>query len=185
MGRKMRFSKIFGGGLAGFAILLPSLIATQAAADRNQALPDAYVALIACRSIRNDTERLACLDQRVKTLEDSVSGNSVFIVDKAAVDKSRRESFGLGLSDVTMLDRKAAAQPIQQIESSIRSARQDGEGNWTVSLQDGTVWRQTDRAVFGRSPKPGMHVVVKRNGFGSYFMVIQNMPGVRARRVIP
>ena len=185
MGRRMRSTKIVAVRLAGCGILLCSLMTKPAFAGRNQSSPDAYAALIACRSIRNDSERLACLDQRVKALEDSVSGNSVFIVDKAAVDKSRRESFGLGLSDVTIFDKKAAAQPIQQIESSIRSAHQDGEGNWTVSLQDGSVWRQTDRSVFGRSPKTGMPVVVKRNGLGSYFMVIQNMPGVRARRVIP
>lgn len=166
------------------ALALALSVSPAAAGDRKRALPTAYSDLAACRAVADDAARLACFDKTAAALTSAVGQDDVYVVDKAEIASSRRKLFGLTLPSFSLFDHGKEATEITQIDSVVQSARQDGEGNWTVALQDGSVWRQTDRVVFGRSPRVGMPVVVKRSGLGGYTMQIQKMPSVRARRVI-
>ena len=72
---------------------------------------------------------------------------------------------------------------IKQIESTVASAGRNGDGGWTISLADKTVWTQTDDAMLGLSPKTGEKVVVKRGALGSYYLSVNGQPGIKVKRI--
>ena len=62
-------------------------------------------------------------------------------------------------------------------------AYQQGDGKWSLELEDGAVWVQTESATLGRRPKDGSTVEIRKAAMGSYFINIDGQRAIRAKRV--
>jgi hypothetical protein len=172
-------------------ILGAALVATAAGSTAPKRLDTArakaFDAVVACRSITDSAQRLTCFDQNVGALQEAADKHDIVVVDRQEVREARRSLFGFTLPSLQIFGGGSKADDSQdeaeakEITTTVRSASQDGMGNWIVVMEDGAVWHQTDGALAFR-PKPGGAVTIRRAALGSYFMRIGNQPGVKARR---
>jgi hypothetical protein len=146
----------------------------------------AFDQLLACKGITDSAQRLACYDQTVGTLADAKAKRDIVVVDKQEVREAKRSLFGFTLPNLRIFGDSDAAKGSEEpeekeITATVRGAREDGAGNWIVTLDDGAVWHQTDGEI-AIAPKPGTQVTIRRAALGSYFLRVGKQPGVKARR---
>jgi hypothetical protein len=161
-------------------------ISAFAAESKDQPRAQVYTALDACRSVTSDSDRLACFDSAMKKLDQAVASKEVLIVDKAQIEKTNRGLFGLKLPNLGLFgdkDGPTTEGQLSEIQSIVQSARANADG-WLLTLEDGSMWQQTDGAALALSPKKGMNVVVKRAALGSFKMSVDSQPSIRVRRVV-
>lgn len=139
--------------------------------------------LLDCKTIPDPTERLACYDRNVAALDESVQRKDVIVAERQQVRQARRSLFGLSLPKIDLFGSDEASDAIDQIEGHVTAAHEGGQG-WRITLDDGSIWQQTDDRQLFRAPKPGETVTVKRGALGSYFLTIPGLPGLKVRRVI-
>jgi hypothetical protein len=146
--------------------------------------PASITALNDCRKLTDSGQRLACYDLAVANLDTAITSNEVYVVDKASVRKTRSSLFGLQLPSLGLFAGYSTdANAVSELEGTIAAASEEGYGNWRVSLQDGTVWLQTDELSLGTTLKPGGKVVIKRGVMASYKMSVDGRPAFRVKRV--
>jgi len=168
-----------------FAFALPAVAGSPPAHENPRALQK----VIDCRALSDSQVRLACYDQSVAALAAAEANRDIVVVDREQVKKTRRSLFGFNLPSFDLFggghDKKGKAaeeEEIKQITAKIRSASRNYTG-WVLTLDDGSQWEQTESALIGLRPKPGMTVTVKRAALGSYKMRWGNGIWVKARRV--
>ena len=168
--------------LALAALALPA--AAIAAPKLPQKRPEALEAVLRCRAIADEKERLACFDRAVATFEQATASREVVVVDRKQVRDTKRSLFGLDLPGLNIFGGGPDDEgtDVSQIESEVASAYQDGEGRWVVTLTEGGTWRQINDTILGRQPRKGSKVMIRRAAMGSYMMRIDNQAGIRARR---
>jgi hypothetical protein len=156
------------------------------AAKQTQARPELFEALVRCRAVAGDAERLQCFDSAVAALEQATERRELVVVDRQQVRESRRRLFGLALPSLPIFgggdDGRGDEEEVTSIESTVTFANQDSLGHWMVRLADGSLWVQTDNRPLAFRPRPGQPVVVNKAALGSYMMRVNNQPGVRVRR---
>jgi len=152
--------------------------------------PPAIQAVFDCRGITDDKERLACFDTGIAKLDAAQASGDIAMVDREQVRETRRKLFGFTLPSLAIFgSADAKGRPgrdrddFDEITSTISAARPNSEGMWIITLEDGARWEQTGSVVFGRLPKPGATVVIKRAALGSFKMSIGSSPAVKARRI--
>lgn len=158
---------------------------TAPAPKQNQERPELFEALVRCRAIAADAERLQCFDTAAAALQQAAERREVVVVDRQQVRESQTRLFGLALPRLPIFgggDDEDEEEEVTQITSTVVSASQDGQGRWMVRLADGSLWIQTDDRRLALRPRPGQTVVVNKAALGSYMMRVNNQPGVRARR---
>ncbi len=166
-----------------------SLAALPAAADAQSQpaqaqRPELFEALVRCRAIRDDAERLTCFDRAAASLQAAAERRDLVVVDRQQVRESRRRLFGLPLPRLPIFGGgdDDDEEEIRQIDSTVASAYQHGNGQWVVRLEDGSTWAQTDDNLIAGRPRPGQPVRVTRAALGTYMMRVNGQPGVRVRR---
>jgi len=136
-------------------------------------------ALLACQSITDDTQRLACQDEQLAAFAQATQSGQVMVVERRAVQAVARESFGLDLPSISRLtsvfrrgsapDSQAVAAAtevtefedgstatydelgqIEQISGLVVTNVEERQGKLWVTLENGQVWRQTDSALVPR-----------------------------------
>lgn len=170
--------------IAAAAILAPA--ATAAKTAKPQPRPEAFDALVRCRALTDDSERLRCFDAAAATLQQAAENRDLVVVDRKQIREAKRGLFGLDIPDFNPFGGGGddGVEEIKSIESVVRSATQDGDGRWVITLEDGSTWAQTDSYPFAVNPKRGHKVKVVKASMGSYMMRVNNQPGVRAKRRI-
>lgn len=168
----------------GIGLLLTAAWSGSAIArDKEAPQPAIVTALGQCRAITEDAARLRCFDAAAGQLAAAIERQTVVVVDTEQVQKQRREQFG----EKRALDLPVAAgvvsDDIDSIDGTVQSAQQLRDGTWSLVLQDGSAWRQADDNPFGREPRAGDAVVVRRAALGTFKMKVANMPAIRVRRV--
>ena len=172
--------------LIGTALVL----AAGAAAAKNSSppiqRPPAFEALVKCRAIAEDSARLRCFDQAAAALEQAAARRDLVIVDRAQVRQTKRTLFGLELPHLSIFggNDDDKAEEVSQIEGVVASAQETGAGRWSVTLEEGGTWVQTDDNVIAIPPRHGTKVVIKKAALGSYMMRVGSQPGVRVRRAL-
>jgi hypothetical protein len=144
--------------------------------------------MLKCQSEKEDKARLACFDAQVAVFADAQVKGDVSVVDRAEVTKTRRGLFGFRLPDFGLFGEKekrdgAPSEGVDQLTAVIRSATQNADGGWIITLEDGARWEQIQVMTFGRRPRAGSTVTIERAALGSYKMKIDSSPAVRARRI--
>jgi hypothetical protein len=104
------------------------------------------------------------------------------VVDKARANEAKRSLFGFSIPNFGALFGGGDDQ-VNQIESTITGAFENGYDGWMIKLADGSSWQQTDSAPIALPPRKGDKVVVKRGSMGSYFVRLGSQPGFKAKRV--
>lgn len=161
------------------------------ASDRNTAPPappEAYRELIACRTVADPAERLACFDREVSDVEAATASGDIIVADREAVRQTRRGLFGFRLPSLGIFgggddDDDASTDEIREIESTIRSVGRVGYGSWRLTLEDGAVWEQSDSRTLVFDPEVGNPIRIRRGALGSFLANIDGQHAIRMRRV--
>lgn len=144
-----------------------------------EAPPAVFSRVTDCRAIRDDARRLACFDREVAALAQAQAAREVVVVDREAVQRTRRSLFGLALPDVGRL---FGDDQESEINSTVVAARMSNQGLASVQIEGGAVWVQTEGRPMTRTPRPGMPVRIRRGALGSYLMSVDDQRSVRVIR---
>lgn len=144
--------------------------------------PAAVQSLLSCRSIADSTLRLACYDKAAQDFAEAVTKREVVVIDKARANEARRSLFGFSIPNFGAL-LGGGGDEINQIQSTVQGAVENGDGSFTITLADGSTWMQTDSTPVALPPRRGDKVVVKRGTLGSYFLKLGSQPGFKAKRI--
>ncbi|WP_420146021.1 hypothetical protein [Sphingobium sp.] len=173
-------------GLTGLAWLCcVSLVGTAAVAAKEKPRAESFEQLIACQSIGDATQRLACYDQRVADMKAGAEQDRLVVLDKAEIQKTRRSLFGFSLPKIPFLsgsDDDSEQESVNEVDASIVRVTTLPQGLWQLVLDDDSVW-QTIEPVDIVSPKSGMPVHIRKAALGSYLGKINNRRPIRLKRV--
>ncbi|MEH3124177.1 MAG: hypothetical protein PGN16_19790 [Sphingomonas phyllosphaerae] len=171
-------------GMPVFAAILMTSLSGAATADPASTDRSGVAdAVLRCRAIANDKERLKCFDAAAGALNGAIAARQVVVVDRAKVEAERRARFGerrRAAELPTLQD--ADGNKLDTLTGTLAQAVRTGDGNWSFTLADGSRWLQTDGQGFAVAPRVGEAVVVKRAALGSYKLTVGRQPGVRVRR---
>lgn len=144
--------------------------------------PPAVQQLIACRSVTDSVQRLACYDRQSAALDQAIAKKDVVVIDKARATATRRSLFGFSIPDFGGLF-GGAGDDIKKIETTVVTSGHNADGGWVVKLADGSMWTQTDDAPVALPPERGDKVVVTRGALGAFFLQLGRQPGFKVRRI--
>ena len=174
-----------GKYLVAAAALAGASAAALAQGKAAEQRPEAFEALVRCRGIAEDVARLQCFDAAAAGLQQAAERRELVVVDREQVRKTKRSLFGLDIPNLNPFSGGPdAEEEIQSIESKVASAVRHGGGRWSVTLEDGSSWIQTDDKPLALGPRKGQTVLVKKAAMGSYMMRVNNQPAVRVRRTV-
>lgn len=144
-----------------------------------EAPPAVFSRVTDCRTIRDDAQRLACFDREVAALAQAQATREVVVVDRDAVQRTRRSLFGLTLPDVGRL---FGDDQENEINSTVVAARLGNLGMASIQIEGGAVWVQTEGRPMTRPPRAGMPVRIRRGALGSYLLSVDGQRSVRVVR---
>jgi hypothetical protein len=139
-------------------------------------------AVLDCRKIQDDAQRLACFDKAVAAVDRAETSGDLVTIDREQRRVVRRQAFGLNLPSLAMFDKGEKPEEVDRVSAVVAHASQGPEGKWTVTLDDGAVWRQTDDGELVRRPHGGSAAVIRKGMLGSFFMAIDGQPAIRVHR---
>lgn len=158
-----------------------------AAADKEDALaapPTIFTDLVACKTIADSEQRLACFDEKVAALESAQASKQVVIADREQVREARRGLFGLSLPRIKLFGDGDESEDVNELSTKIQSASRAGYGKWMIVLEDGATWLQTDSTKIYPYPEPGSDVLIKRGSFGSFTAKVGKGRFFKVKRVV-
>jgi hypothetical protein len=164
------------------SIMAALATAAQARSTTPTGTPATVQSLLACQSVADSGQRLSCYDKAAQGLADAMTKKELVVVDKARANEAKRSLFGFSIPNFGALFGGGDDQ-VNQIESTITGAFENGYDGWMIKLADGSSWQQTDSAPIALPPRKGDKVVVKRGSLGSYFVKLGSQPGFKAKRV--
>ena len=138
--------------------------------------------LLACRSIQDGAQRLACFDRETASVDQAISKKDLVLIDKARATQAKRSLFGFSIPDFGGLF-GGGDDDVKEIASTVSGFSQNGYMGWTIKLADGSTWVQTDDATLGLPPAKGQKVVVHRGSFGAFFLRLNGQPGIKVKRI--
>ena len=168
--------------LAVLAVSMAAQAAPKPPANLNDRRAGALEALSACRAVSDPAARLACYDSAAGRLDEAEKTGEIVVVDRKQAGEVRRQAFGFAIPSLALFDKAEDAEKLDRVESILTAARQGADGKWSLKLENGAVWRQTDTESLVREPRPGSRVAIKSAALGSYLMSIDGQRSFRARR---
>jgi hypothetical protein len=141
----------------------------------------AFQALVACQSVQPADQRAACYDTAAAALTGAEARGEIVVIDRAQATAAHRESFGLPIPSLQILTRALKPEEVDRVAGVVRSARADVNGRWTMSLEDGAVWRQISGDL-DRAPRAGSKVVIRKGSIGSFLMNVDGQPAIKVHR---
>lgn len=165
------------GLIAGLALLVTQPALAQPGVDD----ATGFKALVDCRQIASDPERLACFDAAAAQLQRAEQAGDVVVFDRAEIQEARRAAFGFDALDLFRRGDRAEA-PLRNVVLEAKSARVGADGRWSLVTVDGQVWKQIDDEALPKRPKAGSKLEVRTAALGSYFMNVDGQRAIRVRR---
>jgi len=138
--------------------------------------------LLACRSIQDSAQRLACFDREAGAVDQAIAKKDLVLIDKARATQAKRSLFGFSIPDFGGLF-GGNEDEVKEIASTVTTFSHNAYTGWTLTLADGSTWMQTDDAPLGLPPRKGDKVVVHRGSFGAFFLRLAGQPGYRVKRI--
>lgn len=174
----MRHIMVFSFAATTFALIATNGVQAQQAASDNH-----LAAIRTCSTMAADAARLACYDRSVQSLDAAERRGDIIVVDRAEVRETRRQLFGFSLPSVPMFDRSSSpTEEVGQLSTTLASAREAGS-KWVLTLENGSVWRQTDSSTFRFRNQPGVTVEIRQGAINSFLMRVGTSRSVRVERV--
>ncbi|MDO8408785.1 MAG: hypothetical protein Q7S93_01800 [Phenylobacterium sp.] len=175
------------GARLGLGLAAASALAPMAVLAQTPASPPGRAAvlqsLLDCRSLSEDSARLACYDQAAGAMDQAEAQGDIVVVDREQARNVRRQAFGFSLPSLALFERGEAPDDIDNVTGVAKRAYQAASGKWVIELEDGAVWQQTDTEKLVRRPRPGTKVEIRKASMGSFFMNLDGQRAVRAQRV--
>jgi len=167
------------------AMAAPAAAAAAAApkSDAVQPAPPEFTRLIACQAIKDNVQRLACYDREVAGVGTANARGDLVVMNREQVRRTRRSLFGLTLPDLGVFGGGELPGDSNILETTIRGAKEDGNGKWWFNLAEGGTWVQLDNRDFIEDPKAGQSVKIKQGALGSYIMNVNKQTGIKVHRV--
>jgi hypothetical protein len=170
-----------------FLLISASLaVSASASAGARQAVTSGTPAnmqrLLACRSIQDSAQRLACFDRETAVVDQAIAKRDLVLIDKARATQAKRSLFGFSIPDFGGLF-GGGEDDVKEISSTVVSYSHNVYTGWTIKLADGSTWVQTDDAQLGLPPAKGDKVVVHRGSFGAFFLRVNGQPGYKVKRI--
>ncbi|NNC48410.1 MAG: hypothetical protein HKO13_08290 [Sphingomonas sp.] len=163
------------------AIFSIALLATPGAAIAQDAAPTEVQRVVACRTITDDAERLACFDREAAALDAAIETDEVVVVSKEQAEAAQRELFGFSTPNFAGL--LGDEDKLNEVEFTISRAQFNAYEKLLVESEDGSVWLQIDDRSVGSKPKAGTKVTVSKGTLGSYDLKIEGRRSFKARRL--
>ena len=163
------------------ALAMIATSSTSAKAPIPTGTPAPMQRLLACRSIQDSAQRLACFDRETAAVDQAINKRDMVLIDKQRVTQTKRALFGFSIPDFGGLF--GGGDEVKEISSTVVSASQNGYLGWTIKLADGSTWAQTDDAQLGLEPRKGDKVVVHRGTLGAFFLRLAGQPGFKVKRI--
>jgi hypothetical protein len=165
----------------GVFLLLGAPVAAAAGPSTPGRAP-AVQAVLDCRKIADNGERLACYDKAANAMEQAEATGDLVSVDREQRRAARHQAFGLALPTLSFLDRGEKPEEVDRISATVASASQDPYGKWTIRLDDGAVWRQIDDNTLDHPPHHGSTAEIRRGLLGSFTMKIDGQFPIKVHR---
>ncbi|WP_310534634.1 hypothetical protein [Novosphingobium sp.] len=170
--------------VAFYSLVFASLSAPVGAKDKDKDLatapPAIFQGVLDCRSVADAAARLACFDKSVAVMADATAKKDLVVIDRATIRETKRGLFGISLPSIKIFGGNDDVE-VNQIESTLTSARSSSDGLTVFLLADGSRWKQTEgRYTY---PKPGQKIVVKRGALGGFLANVNDQPAVRVMRL--
>ena len=153
-----------------------------AAKPVDTSVPQQIQRLLACRSVMDNAARLACFDKETQTVAGAFSTGDVVALDREKVRSTRRSLFGFHVPTLGNVF-GGDDNEIKQVDGVVAAVDGNADGGYTIRLEDGARWSQTDGKPIALEPRRGDKVVVRRGAMGSYFLSVGGQPGVRVERL--
>jgi hypothetical protein len=165
------------------ATLAGSAVAAAPKSGPAQPAPPEFTRLIACQSIKDNAQRLACYDREVAGVGSANARGELVVMNREQVRKTRRSLFGLALPDLGVFGGGDLPGDADTLETTIRGAKEGGDGKWWFNLAEGGTWIQLDSREFIVDPAAGQPVRVRRAAMGSYLMNVNKQTAIKVHRV--
>ncbi|WP_298189542.1 hypothetical protein [Novosphingobium sp.] len=143
-------------------------------------LPPVFEAVVNCRTLTADSDRLACYDRSVAALAAAREKEDIVVADRATIRETKKGLFGFTLPKLKLFG-GTEGEDVQEIETTIAAVRTAPDGQAVLTLADGARWRQTDGA--DQFARPGLKIRIKRGALGSYLASIDKGSYVRVVRL--
>lgn len=173
--------------LAAAAAATLCLAGTAADAQRQrqgEPRPEVLSRVVQCRTLTSAEERLACYDREVAAMDAAQTRGELVAMDRQQVRRTRRSLFGLGVPNLGIFgEDNDDEEQASRIESTVRSATQNADGKWIITIEDGARWIQVDTRGLNFPPRPGQPIRIRRASLGSYFANVNNQVAIRMRRI--
>src|SRR5215213_9113927 len=166
--------------LVTVALTLTASSAAVARSDWPPGTPANMQRLLACRSIQDGAQRLACFDRETAAVNQAIATRDLVMIDKARATQAKRSLFGFSVPDFGGLF-GGGDDEVKEIASTVTSFSHTVYTGWTIKLADGSMWAQTDDAQLGLPPAKGQKVVVHRGSFGAFFLRLNGQPGYKVK----
>lgn len=166
--------------LALAAVALVGAGSAEAARTVQTGTPAQVQQLMACRAIAAADQRLACYDRATSAISQAIATRDLVMIDKERARAAGRSLFGFSIPNFGGLF--GSNGDIAQIDGTIKTAARNADGGWLITLNDGSVWTQTDDWP-GLDARPGKKVIVKRGVLGSFWLSIPGQNGIKVKRV--
>lgn len=135
----------------------------------SQQLPPVFEAVVTCRALTVDSERLACYDRSVAALASAREKQDIVVADRATIRETKRGLFGFTLPKLKLFG-ETEGEDVKEIEGIITAVRNAADGLAIFTLADGARWKQTDGGnSFANAGDP---IRIQRGALGSYLASI-------------
>lgn len=172
-----------GSKLALAAALAALAAGGNAAAQAKDARrADVLQAVVDCRAVPDTAARLACYDAAAARLDEAEAKGEVVVMDREQTRQARREAFGFSLPSFSMFSRGEPEAKMDRESFKVAQAWEANDGTWTIELDTGAIWRQTDGERLSRRPKPGGTVEIRSAAMGGFFMNVDGQRAIRVKR---
>jgi hypothetical protein len=159
-----------------------TISAVEARPIPNTGTPQSVQQLIACRTITDSAQRLACYDRQSDALSSAIAKKEVVVIDKARATAAKKSLFGFSIPNFGGIF-GGNEDEVKEISSTATRVQQDPYGAYVITLADGSTWYQQDDAPLGLGPEKGDKIIVRRGSFGAFFLSVNGQPGIRVKRI--
>jgi hypothetical protein len=162
------------------SLALPNVAAAK---DKSvNASPQIFRTLVDCKRLPDPTARLACYDKGVSALEEAAIKHDVVIADREMIREARRAQFGYTMPSLRIFG-GSDEDAVKELQTKVVSMRELGMALIRFTLEEGSVWEQTESKTLGFDPKPGTRVTIKAHAFGRYTATFEGQPSITVRRI--
>jgi hypothetical protein len=168
-------------GLLILALAAGLSFADAAEAKDKEATAAAFKAVLDCRTVKDDAQRLACYDAASARMGEAESKGDIVVIDRAQASQAHKEAFGLPVPSLSFVTKALKPEEVDRVDGVVEAARADANGNWTVRLKDGATWRQISGDL-ARPPRNGSTVQIRKGSLGSFLMNVDGQPSIKVHR---